>query len=368
MKEIKEYKNGWWSADIGDYLKVIANGVVMLQPIIALTTKFSLTLRQEQVLASLYNLVKFTSPAFIFGIVFTVIRKSKNQKKLNLSEYSKNQWANNFFPTAIWTLIYLIVMPNLQMREHYHNFPSFIWQFFSGNAAPHLWYSVMMLQFLIIMPIIKTVTTYVGHNYKRLWSSVIIIGVIYFAWLYFYDIFVFNGPKANNWYLLDRIFISFLIFGFYGGLAWNFHKELQNILFNYWWIVLAIYLITYFWTRNQFFSYRHLTNLTYDTYYRPSMAIYALAVIFLIYLICIVQKVYKMQKCLKTIHFLAFYAYRAFLANVFWDRILWNYCGLGNFTRHYLYIGLICTWILTWICSYLSVYIAHQIWIKILQK
>lgn len=368
MKEVTEYKNGWWDADIGDYLKVIANGVVMLQPIIGLTTKFSLTLQQEQVLASLYNLVKFTSPAFIFGIVFTVIRKSSNQKRLNLPEYSKTQWANNFFPTAIWTLIYLLVMPNLQMREHYHNLTSFIWQFFSGNAAPHLWYSVMMLQFLIIMPVIKAVTTYVGYNYKRLWWSVIIIGIIYFSWLYFYDIFVFNGPQANNWYLLDRIFISFLIFGFYGGLAWDFHKELQNILFNYWWVVLAIYLITYFWTRNQFFSYRHLTNLTYDTYYRPSMAIYALAVIFLIYLICIAQKVYKMHKCLKTIHFLAFYAYRAFLANVFWDRILWNYCGLANFTQHYLYLGLVCTWVLTWACSYLSVYIAHQIWIKVLIK
>ena len=364
MKRIVEYKDGWWDADIGDYLKVIANGMVMLQPIINLTTKFSLNLHQQQAMASLYNLVKFTSPAFIFGIVFTVIRKYSDKQKLDLA-YAKNQWANNFFPTAIWTLIYLLVMPNLQVHEHYHNLTSFIWQFFNGNGAPHLWYSVMMLQFLLIMPLIKLVTNYVGHNYRRLWSSVIVVGIIYFVWLIFYDKFVFNGPQAQNWYLLDRVFVSFLIFGFYGGLAWNFHAELQNILFNFWWVVLGIYLVTYFWTRSQFFSYKQLTNLTYDTYYRPSMAIYALAVIFLIYLICIAQKVYRMQRCLKTIHFLAFYAYRAFLANVFWDRILWQYFGFKAFTEQNLYLGVVATWVCTWILSYASVYLCHQVWIRI---
>lgn len=68
-----------------------------------------------------------------------------------------------------------------------------------------------------------------------------------------------------------------------------------------------------------------LTDLTNDSYYLPSMAIYALAVILLIYLICIAQKVFNMNYWLKSIHFLAFYAYRAFLANVFWDRIFWQY-------------------------------------------
>lgn len=361
MRRLNDQQNNWWLADIGDYLKVIANGMVMLQPIIALTIKMSLGQRDQQLLASLYNLVKFTSPAFIFGIVFTVIRQSDGLPTLNLRQYSREQWADNFWPTIMWTLIYLIVMPDLQQREHYHNVASFLWQFISGNAAPHLWYSVMMLQFLIIMPIIKMVTNYVGHNVHRFVGCFAVISGTYFAWLLFYDQYVFNGPEANRWYLLNRLFISFLIFGFYGGLAWNFHRELQSWLYYHWELVVLAYLLAYFWTRQQFFAFHDLTNLFDDTYYRPSMALYALTVIALIYTICIMQKVYCMNRALRCIHFLAFYAYRAFLANVFWDRIVWT-LGLRILAERSVIWGVILTWIITWICSYLSVYLLHQLW------
>ena len=34
--------------------------------------------------------------------------------------------------------------------------------------------------------------------------------ILYLGWLIFYDIEVFHGPHQNNWYLLDRVFISFI--------------------------------------------------------------------------------------------------------------------------------------------------------------
>lgn len=363
MRQLNDQQNNWWLADIGDYLKVIANGMVMLQPIIALTIKLPLTGGEQRLLASLYNFVKCTSPTFIFGIVFTVIRQNENYRRLPMPNYARDQWADNFWPTLMWTLIYLLAMPNLQQREHYHNVASFCWQVVSGNAAPHLWYSVMMLQFLLIMPVIKWVTNYVGHDIGRLLISFIIVTGIYAAWLIFYDQYVFNGPEANHWYLLNRCFLSFLIFGFYGGLAWNFHSQIQRWLYYGWWDVLFIYVATYLWTRQQFFAFHDLTKLVDDTYYRPSMAIYALAVIALIYLICIVQKVYQMDRSLKVIHFMAFYAYRAFLANVLWDRILWS-LWFRQIAGRWLLPGVLATWVFTWLCSYLTVYLLHQLWIK----
>ena len=87
----------------------------------------------------------------------------------------------------------------------------------------------MMLQFLLIMPWIKAICNWVKHSYCRLAVAVISSGIIYFTWLSFYDHFVLSGPEATHWYLLDRIFISFLIFGLYGGLSWNFHHEIQKI-------------------------------------------------------------------------------------------------------------------------------------------
>lgn len=83
------------------------------------------------------------------------------------------------------------------------------------------------------------------------------------------------------------------------------------------------------------------------------MAIYALAVIFLIYLICVAKKVYRWEKTLRTIHFLTFYAYRAFLANVFWDLILWQQLNFKEITEKSLILVLLLIWIFTWILSYL---------------
>ena len=337
----------------------------MLQPIITLFLTLPFDHSQQLFLVSLYNLVKFTSPAFIFGIVFTVIRKNDQQAKLPLKSYFSDQWDNNFFPTFAWTLFYLIAMPNLQQHGHFHNIATFIWQFFSDNATPHLWYSVMMLQFLLIMPGIKSVCNWVQHSYRRLLIAVISSGIIYFAWLIFYDHFILNGPEATHWYLLDRIFISFLIFGLYGGLSWNFHHEIQTFLFTYWWLIVGFYLLTYFRTRDLFLATFKLTDLTNDSYYLPSMAIYALAVILLIYLICIAQKVFNMNYWLKSIHFLAFYAYLAFLANVFWDRIFWQYFNFKQLALQNIYLAVLLLWICTWCASYLSVYVVHHLWLKI---
>lgn len=337
----------------------------MLQPIITLFLTLPFDHSQQLFLVSLYNLVKFTSPAFIFGIVFTVIRKNDQQAKLPLKSYFSDQWDNNFFPTFAWTLFYLIAMPNLQQHGHFHNIATFIWQFFSDNATPHLWYSVMMLQFLLIMPGIKSVCNWVQHSYRRLLIAVISSGIIYFAWLIFYDHFILNGPEATHWYLLDRIFISFLIFGLYGGLSWNFHHEIQTFLFTYWWLIVGFYLLTYFGTRDLFLATFKLTDLTNDSYYLPSMAIYALAVILLIYLICIAQKVFNMNYWLKSIHFLAFYAYRAFLANVFWDRIFGQYFNFKQLALQNIYLAVLLLWICTWCASYLSVYVVHHLWLKI---
>ena len=72
-----------------------------------------------------------------------------------------------------------------------------------------------------------------------------------------------------------------------------------------------------------------------------------------------------MNYWLKSIHFLAFYAYRAFLANVFWDRIFWQYFNFKQLALQNIYLAVLLLWICTWCASYLSVYVVHQLWLKI---
>lgn len=83
------------------------------------------------------------------------------------NKYLRNNWSNLFVPTIWWTLIYLLGMPWEQQVNKYYNFPTFCWQFINGNAAPHLWYNTMMLQFIILMPLFWAISRYVGTNIKR---------------------------------------------------------------------------------------------------------------------------------------------------------------------------------------------------------
>lgn len=56
-------------ADIGDYLKVIACSAVISQPIISLVMGVGQPTHRQDIFGIFYNLVKYTAPAFIFGIL-----------------------------------------------------------------------------------------------------------------------------------------------------------------------------------------------------------------------------------------------------------------------------------------------------------
>ena len=61
-------------ADIGDYLKVFACTAVMAQPIMAMIMGIGQPTHTQDIFGIFYNLVKYTAPAFIFGILYTTIR------------------------------------------------------------------------------------------------------------------------------------------------------------------------------------------------------------------------------------------------------------------------------------------------------
>lgn len=167
------------NADIGDYLKVFACTAVMSQPIMSLIMKTSQPNSIQDIFGIFYNLVKYTAPAFIFGILYTTIRTNDEHGKFSYFHYLRNSWSNLFVPTFWWTLIYLLGMPWLQLVNHYHNLASFCWQFINGNAAPHLWYNTMMLQFIILMPLFWAISHFVKHNGKR----GLIVAIITFIFL-----------------------------------------------------------------------------------------------------------------------------------------------------------------------------------------
>lgn len=363
---MKKYKYSSYDiADIGDYLKVFACTAVMSQPIMSLIINLPQSQQTQVGFGILYNLVKYTAPAFIFGILYTTIRTSDLNGHFSYFKHLQKNWSNLFVPTIWWTLIYLLGMPWLQQENKFNSFGTFCWQFINGNAAPHLWYNTMMLQFIILMPFFWSISRYVRNNIKRGFAVAIVTLILYLSWLAFYDYYVFHGVHQNDWYLLDRVFISFFIYAVFGGLAWQFRSYFNEFITKFWWLIVVIFILCFIWTNYELSQFGYPLNFYNAPYYKPSMTFYCLAVICLIAAFCLYQVRKRQINSLKIFHFLAIYAYRAYLANVFWNQLIWHGLNMQYHAKFHPFLTLFGCWLLTWILSFSSAYLLHMWWTKV---
>ena len=363
---MKKYKYSSYDiADIGDYLKVFACTAVMSQPIMSLIINLPQSQQTQVGFGILYNLVKYTAPAFIFGILYTTIRTSDLNGHFSYFKHLQKNWSNLFVPTIWWTLIYLLGMPWLQQGNKFNSFGTFCWQFINGNAAPHLWYNTMMLQFIILMPFFWLISRYVRNNIKRGFAVAFVTLILYLGWLAFYDYYVFHGVHQNDWYLLDRVFISFFIYAVFGGLAWQFRSYFNEFITKFWWLIVVIFILCFIWTNYELSQFGYPLNFYNAPYYKPSMTFYCLAVICLIAAFCLYQVRKRQINSLKIFHFLAIYAYRAYLANVFWNQLIWHGLNMQYHAKFHPFLTLFGCWLLTWILSFSSAYLLHMWWTKV---
>lgn len=363
---MKKYKYSSYDiADIGDYLKVFACTAVISQPIMSIIINMHQSQQTQVGFGILYNLVKYTAPAFIFGILYTTIRTSDLNGHFSYFKHLQKNWSNLFVPTIWWTLIYLLGMPWLQQGNKFNSFGTFCWQFINGNAAPHLWYNTMMLQFIILMPFFWLISRYVRNNIKRGFAVAFVTLILYLGWLAFYDYYVFHGVHQNDWYLLDRVFISFFIYAVFGVLAWQFRSYFNQFITKFWWLIAVIFIICFIWTNYELSQFGYPVNFYNAPYYKPSMTFYCLAVICLIAAFCLYQVRKRQINSLKIFHFLAIYAYRAYLANVFWNQLIWHGLNMQYHAKFHPFLTLFGCWLLTWILSFSSAYLLHMWWTKV---
>lgn len=172
---MKSLTNNSQLADSGDFLKVAAVSAVFLQSILGYGLNNKLDANFQILIGFLYNLVKYTAPAFIFGILFTNTRQQLGPK-FKPGKFYLHIARAFFLPFYLWGIIYLLFFQSLEQINHYHNFSEFLWQLVNGNAAPHLWYAVMMLQFLLLMPLFNYLVKWIDCRYdKRMHKFIIVL-------------------------------------------------------------------------------------------------------------------------------------------------------------------------------------------------
>ncbi len=345
------------SADTGDYLKVAACTAVILQSVLTLALKQPLNVTDQWIIGLSYNAVKFTAPAFIFGILFTTTRTTYPSQLSAYPHYLKRQWSALFIPSIFWTTVYLLGMPQLQQGVPFHSVKTFAWQFVNGNAAPHLWYNTMMLQFILLMPLfwwLARIATNAGR--VKLILLVTLIGCA--LWVAFYDVTVWHGPHQQSWVLLDRVSLSFAGYAILGTLAARFSKSLAQKLAQHQWLLKLSWFVLFGLTTGLLIHAGLPIHLNVTSYIQPAMVGYDLATIGLIVSLANTQ-IHRHARSVPVIHWLAIYAYRAYLANVFWLQLIW---ALGG---RWLAVAplpvIIGCYVLTWICSFASAYGLHRL-------
>ncbi|KRO03465.1 integral membrane protein [Levilactobacillus paucivorans] len=343
--------------DAGDYLKVAACTAVMGQSVLSLALTVEPTLKAQAVMAGIYLAVKFTAPAFIWGILFTTSRTTNPAP--SYGSYLKRQTPTLFLPTVIWTTLYLWLMPSLQQHRTAHNWGSLLWQGVGGNAAPHLWYNTMMLQFILLMPIFWWLRDRVNRpQVAKHWGWG--IGGLYVLAMIGFTQRVYPTAHFVRWYLLDRFFLGFLLYAVLGVLCWRYWSVWQRWLSRFWGVLVLVACVAWVgqnWTLRQWGT---AVDFGHTSYYLPATVVFDLSVIGLVLAFAGYQ-IRRRARSLGVIHGLAQLAYPSYLANVFWLQIIWRGGG-ATLTRAHLGLGILVCYGLTWIISFsFSALIAQSI-------
>ena len=138
-------------------LQSIAFLAVVLQSSLLYTmNQGNVLLEQSLIMGMLFNLAKFSAPAFIFIVGFHLIRHYT--KQLVYKEYISEKATHLLIPYFFWSILYLLTTNDLitlqgGIKVYYSEQP------------PHLWYVIMMFQIHLLFPLLCTL--FIGFKTNR---------------------------------------------------------------------------------------------------------------------------------------------------------------------------------------------------------
>lgn len=346
--------------NISDFQKVFAVTAVILQTILTFALANTTNTKTAAFIGAFYIIVKYTAPLFIFSIVFNMVKTSKS---ISYLEFLKEKFFELVVPYILWTTAYLFIFPAVQQGKPYTGIGSFLLEYVTGNGAPHLWYTVMMFQIQLLMPFFVWLGYKVFSNKKNVWPVLIGATVIYVAWYVFYDMQVLNGALHDNWYLLDRFVLSFMLYGVFGTATFIYEKEVFNFVNKIRFALLPIGLVIAMFSIQNLLS--HSGDLTFANapYLNTVQSLYSLVVIFAVF-----EFASRMIKAnsnkLAIFKWLSTYAYRTYLANVFVFQVV-LVLFKDTLLRMPSFVMILLAYLTTVTCAFLLSYVLHIIWSSI---
>ncbi|MGX7265028.1 acyltransferase family protein [Enterococcus crotali] len=351
MFENKEIK-----INVSDFQKVFAVTAVMMQTILTFALANTTNETTATFIGAFYVVVKYTAPMFIFAIVYNMVKTSQ---QLTYVEFLKEKFFELVVPYVLWTTAYLFVFPAVQQKAPYTDAGSFLLKYVTGDGGPHLWYTVMMLQIQLFMPFFVWLG-YKVFEKKRVLPVLFLATVLYVLWYLFYQNQVLTGAHHEDWYLLDRFVLSFMIYGVYGAAAFRYHEVLYNVLNKLRYALLPVALVLTMFAIQGLLSVSGEVSFANAPYLNTVQSLYSLLIVLSVILFAS-KMILKNSPSLPVFKWLSTYAYRTYLANVFVFQTLlllfkdtWLKLPSG--------IMIVLAYLTTAACAFLLSYLLHSVW------
>lgn len=298
-------------------LQSIAFLAVVLQSSLLYTmNQGNITLEHSLIIGMLFNLAKFSAPAFIFIVGFHLIRQYT--KQMVYTEYIYEKTAHLIAPYFFWSIVYLFIANQVVTME------GALKGLFLGTAAPHLWYVIMMFQIHLLFPLLCTLFYWFKqrtHNQQDIYKYMVIFATLYFLLMWYSSHYIFNGEKLTSSAILQYTDRSFFFYSFYfvmGGIAAVALKAWRAFVTKHIPLFTILFFILFLYINYELFSFYGVDSihLTVSTYLKPSMFLYIVCEIFILYVLSIMI-VQRRGTLYKTLHFIGSYTYGAYLAHFF---------------------------------------------------
>ncbi|KEK25408.1 membrane protein [Bacillus gaemokensis] len=298
-------------------LQSIAFLAVVLQSSLLYTmNQGNILIEQSLIIGMLFNLAKFSAPAFIFIVGFHLIRQYT--KHMMYKEYIYEKTTHLLAPYLFWSIIYLVTTNQVVTMQ------SGLKSLLLGTAAPHLWYVIMMFQIHLLFPLLCTLFYWFQKRTKKqqdIYKFMATFAIMYLLLMWFSSHYIFNGELLTRSTILHYTDRSFFFYSFYfvmGGIAATALHAWRLFVMKHIPLITFLFFILFLFINYELFSFYGVDSihLTVSTYLKPSMFLYIVCEILILYVlsITIVQRRGALYKALR---FIGNYTYGAYLAHFF---------------------------------------------------
>ncbi|MGL4819753.1 MAG: acyltransferase [Bacilli bacterium] len=295
-------------------LRALAFLAVVLQSALSVTNGLGHLGTADAIIVGLvYDAAKFSAPVFIFLTGYAIIAHGTTLS--SYVNYVTKKGREIVLPYIVWSVVYFYLF-------HLNSEDNFLVQLLAGEAAPHMWYVIMVFQYHLLAPfflfLFDIATRHVTTR-LRLGVVIALVALVYVALLFWSWTSIYNGKpitETDVMLYIDRSFFAYAFYFVLGGVLARSKRSFRSFTLKMVPANSFLFFILYFYVNYQLFNSGTVLdlNLKVSTYLKPSMFFYVVSVMLLLYALSLV--IVNTRTQLKTVlEFISRYTYIAYLSH-----------------------------------------------------